>query len=274
MQNNALASIAADVHHCHVMHTPTCPKCGDAIASTDINVASDVAFCRSCNYSASLSGLTRGLIHDPNVDLGNPPPGAWYRDNGTEKVIGASGRSIKSAIGMLFVTLVWNGVLSIFVLLVLVATLKHLGKPIPAWMPAFMAKSGGDISKIMSACMWLFLTPFMLIGIALPFAVLNYLFGHTEVRMTDTKGSVFRGIGFFGRTTYFNPVNVRAVRFAERRMHGSMRHQGDRDTFSKSIAIELADADPISFGVFLTEKRMSFVVSALNVAMDLDRKRV
>lgn len=254
------------------MQTPTCPKCGGTIAPDDVTVASDVAFCRACNYSTSLSALTRELVHDPNVDLGNPPPGAWYRDNGTEKVVGASGRSIKSAIGMLFVTLIWNGVISIFVLFVLVATLKHLGKPIPAWMPKFMAQSGGDISKIMSACMWLFLTPFLLIGIALPFAVLNYLFGHTEVRITDTKGSVYRGIGFFGRTSQFNPASVRAVRIAERRMHGSMRHQGDRDTFSPYIAIDVADADPISFGDFLTPRRMNFVVSALNAALNLDRK--
>ncbi len=255
------------------MQTPTCPKCGNAIAPADINVGSDVAFCRACNYSTSLSALTRDLAHDPNVDLGSPPPGAWYRDNGTEKVIGATGRSLKSAIGMFFVAIIWDGVVSMFALFVLVATLKNLNRPIPAWIPDAVARTGGDISGLMSSCMWLFLTPFLLIGVAMPFAVLMYLFGHAEVTITDTRGHVYRGIGLFGRKTYFNPADVRAVRIAERRMHGSMRHRHDRDTYTKYIAIEMADADPISFGDFLTEKRMNFIVSALNAALNLDRNR-
>jgi len=256
------------------MQTPTCPKCGNAIDAADINVGSDVAFCRNCDYSASLSGLTRGLEHDPNVDLGSPPAGAWYRDNGTEKVVGASGRSMKNALGMLFISVIWIAVVSLFVMFVLAATYRNLGKPMPGWMPGFAAGTGGDISGWMNVCMWLFLSPFILIGLALPFSVLMSLAGHTEVRITDTRGTVFRGIGFFGRKSYFNPADVRGVRIAERRLQGSMRHRHDRDTYSKSIAIEVENADPISFGDFLPERRMNFVVSALNAALNLDRKRV
>lgn len=256
------------------MQTPTCPKCGNAIDPADVNVGSDVAFCRACNYSTSLSAITRAFAHDPNVDLANPPSGAWYRDNGTEKVIGATGRSLKSAIGMFFVAIIWNGVVSIFAVFVLVATLKNLNRPLPGWIPDAVANTGGDISKIMSVCMCLFLTPFLLIGIAMPFAVLMYLFGHAEVTLTDMRGHVYRGIGLFGRKTHFNPADVRAVRIAEKRMHGSLRHRHDRDTYSKYIAIDVENADPISFGDFLTEKRMHFIVSALNAALKLDRKRM
>lgn len=274
MQNNGLASIATDVHHCHVMHTPTCPKCGNAIAPDNINVGRDVAFCKACDYTTSLSAITRDLAHDPNVDLANPPPGAWYRDNGTEKLIGASGRSFKSAIGLMILTVVWNGIITIFVLFVLAATFRNIDSPMPGWMPGPVARSGSDISGVMNICMWLFLAPFILIGTILPFSVLMVVAGHTEVRIAESRGTVFRGIGFFGRKTHFNPADVRAVRIAEKRLHGSMRHRHDRDTYSKYIAIDVENADPISFGDFLTEKRMNFMVSALNAALNLDRKKV
>ena len=86
------------------MPTPTCLKCGRVIASDDINVAQDVAYCRACNLSQRLSDLTDD---EPGaaVDLNRPPNGAWFTNGIGGTFIGAVHRNLLTAGGLLFVTL-------------------------------------------------------------------------------------------------------------------------------------------------------------------------
>jgi len=92
------------------MVTPTCPKCKNAIAGEDINVAKDVAFCRVCNVSYQLSELTQGSELTADLDLHHPPPGAWCRSDGAGTLVGATHRSFGAALGMLAMALFWNGI--------------------------------------------------------------------------------------------------------------------------------------------------------------------
>ena len=119
-----------------VMITPTCSKCGKAIPSEDVNVANDVAYCRTCNLSHKLSTLTQGTELDAGIDLNNPPAGAWFTNDGTGPLIGATHRSLGTAIGALAFGLFWNGIVSVFVLVGLAGTLRNLGIPLPHWIPA------------------------------------------------------------------------------------------------------------------------------------------
>jgi hypothetical protein len=83
------------------MVIPTCSRCGKAILSEDVNVANDVAYCRGCNLSHKLSALTEGTELDAAIDLNQPPAGAWYTNDGMGSVIGATHRSLGTAIGAL-----------------------------------------------------------------------------------------------------------------------------------------------------------------------------
>ena len=54
-----------------------CPSCRSRIAPDDINVATDVALCRSCGNTFRLSEII-GAIPSSSFDLGSPPRGAWF----------------------------------------------------------------------------------------------------------------------------------------------------------------------------------------------------
>src|SRR5215204_386831 len=121
--------------------TPTCPRCKGVIPSEDVNVAKDIAFCRACNLSHELSALTAGVEINPQVDLSRPPQGAWFRREGIVTVTGATHRSLGQALGLLFFSLFWNGIVSVFVLFAIASTLRHIGVQLPHWFPAPSAKN-------------------------------------------------------------------------------------------------------------------------------------
>ena len=125
------------------MTTPTCPKCNRTIPGDDINVANDLAFCRACNVTHKLSELTITAELEAGVRLDNPPAGAWRRNDGIATVIGATHRSIPGALGALAFGLFWNGIVSVFVLVALAATLKNLGITPPHWFPAPVMNGSG-----------------------------------------------------------------------------------------------------------------------------------
>src|SRR5690349_8668976 len=114
---------------------PICGKCQQAIAPADINVGTDIAYCRNCNMAHRLSVLVRSLNLDGAFTPERPLAGTWYRSSPLGTVIGASHRSVGAAVGLLFISLFWNGILSVFVALALSATLTNLGLPVPAWFP-------------------------------------------------------------------------------------------------------------------------------------------
>src|SRR2546423_14891185 len=146
--------------------TPTCPHCKGVIPSADINVANDIAFCRTCNLSHSLSALTSGVIIDQEVDLSRPPDGAWSRREPVGQVIGATHRSAGQAAGFALFCLFWNGIVSVFVLLVLASTLQHICLPLPHWFPSPMSH-GRPISLGLTIFLWLFLSPFFAVGFSM-----------------------------------------------------------------------------------------------------------
>ena len=237
--------------------TPTCPRCNQVVANADVNVANDIAFCRTCNVAHKLSDLVHGLALS-DVDLAHPPQGAWHSQMGMGTVIGATHRSIGMAIGALAISLFWNGITSVFVSLALSSTLKHIGVGTPDWFPD-PKMNGGPMSVGMTIFLWLFLTPFILIGLAMIGAFLSSLGGRTEIRIGPTEGVIFNGIGSFGRRKRFNTETVRDVRIQNEEWRG--RH--GRRNQKKSILIETQDGKQHKFGSMLREDRMNFVASAL-----------
>jgi hypothetical protein len=197
------------------MTTPTCSRCGKTIPSEDINVANDVAYCRTCNLSHQLSALTQGTELDASIDLNRPPTGAWYRNDGTGPVIGATHRSLGMAIGALAISVFWNGIVSVFVLVAIAGTLRNLGLPQPSWFPV-PNMNGSPMSVGMTIFFWIFLTPFILIGLLMIGAFLSALGGRTEVQMRNAEGVIFTGIGSLGYRRRFDASSVKDVRIDDK----------------------------------------------------------
>ena len=244
------------------MVTPTCPKCGKVIPSEDVNVANDVAYCRACNLSHQLSALTQGTEVDADIDLNNPPAGAWHISDGTGSVIGATHRSLGAAIGALVFSLFWNGIVSVFVLVALAGTLRNLGIPLPHWFPA-PNMNGSPMSVGMTIFLWLFLTPFIVIGLVMIGAFLSSIGGRTEVRMNNAEGVVFTGIGTVGYRRRFDASAVKEVRIDDRQWRDS---DGGRQR-KTCIVIETREGKQVKLGTMLTPERRKFVAGAMQKAL-------
>lgn len=241
------------------MITPICSKCLEPIPAGEINVPRDVAFCRSCTLTFTLSELN--APHPTAANLADPPEGAWYRDSGAELVAGATCRSLGTAFGLLIFCLFWNGIVSAFVLLALASTIQHLGGTLPAWFPA-PKLTGGGMGPGMTIFLWLFLTPFMMVGLALLLGLVMSLAGRTEVRVRESGGEVFSGIGPIGLCHRFDPASVRSIRLEDRQVSstdGVVSRQA-------SIVLETDEAT-LKFGTLLTYPRRTFLASALREAL-------
>lgn len=142
-----------------------CPACRGELPSADINVATDVALCRACGQTFKLSKLQDAAAL-ATVNLDDPPAGCWVRDDGDGVRIGASTRSASSFFGLTFFAAFWNSIVGVFVAITLASTLSHLGVALPKWFPA-PNQGGMPLGTGMTAFMWLFLTPFILVGLGL-----------------------------------------------------------------------------------------------------------
>jgi hypothetical protein len=243
---------------------PICGKCKALIASRDINVATDIAYCRNCNIAHRLSVLVRSLNLDGAFDPERPPIGTSYRSSPRGTVIGASHRSLGASIGLLLICLFWNGILSVFVTLALSATLTNFGLPAPSWFPG-PKMNGRAMGWGMTIFLWIFLTPFIAIGAAMFGAFVSTIAGRTEIRLRDPEGIIFTGIGALGRKRRFDMADVREVRVLDESWRDS---DGDRRQ-RISVVIETKNGNEIKFGSMLTDERKEFVAGALRKSLGI-----
>jgi len=236
------------------MPTPTCTKCRLTITSDDINVAQDVAYCRICNASYRLSDLTFDNTAT-DVDLNQPPKGAWCVTDGAGTVIGASNQNLVNAVGFTFFAIFWNSGVSMFVFFDIVGALHHFKVPLPTWITIPKMEDGGEMSGSMIMFTGLFIIPFVLVGLFLAGSVLINLLGRTEARISGTQGSVFTGVGKLGWRRRFDPSQLREVRCYQR------RNNEGADTVG--IQIETRDSKQVKFATMLTSERRQFMLGAL-----------
>ena len=235
------------------MPVPTCTQCRRVIPAAEINVGKDVAYCRECNVSYRLSDLTGGGLEGGPVDLNHPPAGAWYHADGSGTVMGATNRSWGMALGSLVFAVFWNGILSIFLAVAVAGTLKNLHLSVPAWFPA-PVMNDSPMSGGMTLFLWLFLTPFILVGLFMIGVCLSSWFGHTEVRLDHQRGVVFTGVGGWGWKRSFDASAVTDVRsFQKHNSEGA-------DTFG--ILIETRAGKQVKLATLLTNERRQFVLRA------------
>ena len=238
------------------MHVPKCPRCAKDIPADDVNVAKDVAFCRSCNLATTLSSLVSGNSLDPDVDLQQPPDGCWHRSTGFGAVVGASHRSLVTAFGLLAAALFWNGIVSVFVLLAIAATMHLLDIPVPDSFPA-PKMNGKTMGTGMTIFLWIFLTPFITIGLMMIGGLISAIAGKTEVRVERGEVTVSTGIGPIAWNRRFMASDLKEIRIEDRPSRAS---DGDNQTKTHVVA-ELISGRLIKFGSSLRENRLMFLAA-------------
>ncbi len=251
-------------------NTPRCPKCKGEILGDDVNVAKDVAYCRSCNLVHKFSALVQKSDLMDGVDFHRPPPGIACNTLGEKLTIRVTHRSLGGAIGALAVSLFWNGIVSVFVVLVLASTLNLLGVTVPNWFPA-PDMNGSPMGLGMTLFLWLFLTPFILIGASMIGVFLMSIGGRTEIRIDASEGMVFTGIGPLGYRRRFLTSQVSDVRIDDKQWRDNDGAR-QRKTY---IVIEMQGGKLIRLGSTLSEERRKFVGALLNTALvrQSDRSR-
>lgn len=156
----------------------------------------------------------------------------------------------------------WNGIVSIFVGLAVASTLALFGAALPGWLPKPIM-NGSAMGVGMTLFLWLFLSPFIAVGLVMIGAFLMCLGGKTEVRIRDWQGEIFTGIGSLGFRKKFNTQAVRNVRIEDKQWRDS---DGDQRR-STQILIEMMEGKPIKFASGMTEERRQFVAAALRKAV-------
>lgn len=236
----------------------SCPKCGSEIQGEDVNVSKDAAYCRACNLALRFSELVSKSDLMAGVDFNRPPSGVEFSTLGGKLTVRATLRSMGGAIGALAVALFWNGIVSVFVMLAVSSTLHLLGVSVPNWFPA-PEMNDSTMGLGMTLFMWLFLTPFILIGTMMIGALFLCLAGRTDIQIDSSEGTVFTGVGPFGYRRRFLTSQVSDVRIEDRQWRDS---DGDRQR-KTCIVIEMQNGRLVRIGSSLTEERRKYVGALL-----------
>jgi hypothetical protein len=170
-------------------------------------------------------------------------------------VVGASHRSLGMALPLLGVALFWNGIVSIFVSVALASTLHLLGIPVPEGFPA--PRMNGEAMGVgMTIFLWLFLTPFIVIGLGMIGAFLSCIAGKTEVRVDRGGVTIATGIGPVCWNRRFQAPDLKEIRMEE-----TLSRSNDSGP-KKQIVAELRNGKSIKFGSMLRDERRRFLAAA------------
>ena len=188
---------------------PACPQCHTDYPPDDVNVGEGFAYCRACDQLTSLSDLLPYRETDvwvasdgptlAEVDVDQPPRGCRVRDLGSRIVITASARSLPAAAFMLPFAIAWNASLAMFI---------TLAGPVSAGL-------GGPPTIFI----WLFLTPFFLVGLITAAIALIALAGEYRVTLSGPDAALFTGVGPLGWTRPLDTTDLTDIRLGHTSHH-------------------------------------------------------
>jgi hypothetical protein len=245
------------------MVSTTCPACGKAIATDDINIREGVGLCRACGKLSRL-----GEIADqPSVDvsaLTTPPAGCSYEEPFVGgMVVRASLRSSGAAIGVFAACVFWNGIVSVFVLVAIAGLYTNLVGPLPTWFPAPSnsgrhGNMGPDMPLGMTLFLCIFLLPFIAVGLGLLLTFLTCLMGRVEIVVAGNDGRVRTGFGPFNWTRRFDASRVTQVSSGQT----SYEQNGQRKPL-----IQIEAERTVKFGSTLPDERRAWVLGVLRLLL-------
>jgi hypothetical protein len=262
-----------------------CKKCGGVIPADSINEAAGVAYCTGCGEAFGLAEL-RGTVPEwarggddvrplERADLVNAPAGCRVSDHGTEVFLRVSTRSVAGAIAVGFFAAFWNGIVGVFVVLVLGTTLVKL-QWLPAWVvqkwPALTAPGSNSFKGMptpMLIFIWIFLIPFVFVGLMLLTACVRAIMGSLEV-------VVSRGPGEIEVRWFAGPLRAKTKRYASEDVRGVWLERpepdSDGDRGPEAIVIKARNEWRITDN--LPEERRVWLASALAQVLGVEGMRV
>lgn len=256
---------------------PTQCPCGAAIPISDINVGQGVALCRVCGKLSRLADLAgvddadlpRRSATDQAEERkalllaqGDPPRGCAIHDYGDRVVLRASARSLAGAVGLLFFTVFWNGIVSVFVALAAAGLWANIIGPPPSWFPA-PNMNGGPMSLGMTLFLCVFLLPFLFVGAMMAACTMVAIAGKVEVRLRGPDGIVFTGVGPIGWKRRFDADHVAAVHLTD----ADIEENGKK---KRAIAIDVAPdhgGKTIKFASLLPDQRRLWLGGVLKTML-------
>jgi hypothetical protein len=250
------------------MKLPPCPRCQRPIPTDLVRADADQAPCPACGAShrvpapavAAEQAAAHRAAHQQTraAASAEPPAGAWRRHEADRLHLGATHRSVGSALGFFVTALFWNGIVAFFVTFAVVGTLRYFGVPLPASTDGVKFEEGSVPSGGGLILLWLFLTPFIFIGATMIWAFLHALAGRTEICLSPTRGTIFGGVGPLGRTHPFDPASIRAVRLEQ---HANPLRRNRRPT--SYVVLKREGEKDLRFGGQLDDTRRAFLHAAL-----------
>ncbi len=231
-----------------------CPVCGESLAVESINITEGVALCPACGR---LSRLSEVVTHKrPLVEiLANPPRGCSIAQHGRQIEVKVSLRSLGGFIAMLFITLFWNGVVSVFVLAAIAGLYANLVGPLPQWFP----KPDDNMGLGMTLFLCVFLIPFVLVGLVLLLGLVMTIMGRVVVVIGEHEAYAASGIGILMWRRWFDPQQVRQIETPT--LGRADKKDTDEESPGKKIVIH-ADR-VVRFGSAMPEERREWLVAVL-----------
>lgn len=229
-----------------------CPKCSQSLPPEDVNVAKDVAFCRTCNEAFALSAQVAATSGPPRV--AQPPASKITLTRDDERIA-----AILPAMGLkgsgcffAFFALFWNGI----TWTVFLAFVGSMFGVVPSKSPT-------------SPWMAVFFIPHMTIGVITAIAAVYCIFG--DVALAIDKSTVLMQRRLFGYTwsrkmPYDAVTDIRmteAYRSNGRSVQGVGIHfQGKAlaSNSQQSPVQSFAKSRPMTFGSGLTQEEKDWLL--------------
>ncbi|HLY43153.1 MAG TPA: hypothetical protein VKR52_18205 [Terracidiphilus sp.] len=210
-----------------------CPSCRSRIAPDDINVATDVALCRSCGNTFRLSEII-GAVPSSSIDPGSPPSGAWFEPLPDGFRAGATTRNW-FAIFIVPFTCVWSG-----------GSLGGIYGTQIAKGHFALGPSLFGIPFLIGSC---FLISWCVMSVA----------GQVVITRNLNQLSIFTGVGPIGWTRHYAFSDFRTAREDFSRYTAGWNRNGG--------VIRLEGQRGIGFGSMLTTERRYFLIGILRSAL-------
>ena len=210
-----------------------CPDCQSAIGFDDINVANDIALCRSCGNTHNFSIISSIVSDNSSLSMGKTPKHVKVK---SEFMKGGEIKYSRISPGILFLipfTCFWSG-LSVY------------GIYLEPWLKK------GRLPETPQMLMGL---PFLIGTIVLVSIIIYMLFGKTVITLNKGKGDIFVGIGMIGWCRHFKYNTQSQVRLVPTSTKvNNVRKYGIKISTNE---------DDITFGALIEDKSKQYMTLKL-----------
>jgi hypothetical protein len=208
-----------------------CPQCATKISKENINIATDLGQCGSCEHIFRISENIQTNIVNDNFNMNKPPKGAWVNKRKDRVVIGVSTGSWDLFFGYLLGVMVAGGCVG--------------------------GVYGSQIIRAeFNLPLSLFGIFFVIFFLILWGQTLIAIWGKIVLTIDKRGGKIFTGVGMIGKTKVFSWAEVAVIKENEVSINDH-----------KTTEIWLEGSTRVSFGSDLSTEKRYYLFRALNDIM-------